>query len=134
MDNPKTRPNGKYVKYAIIVLCIIMVFLCAALFLEYRRLSRTGIRLSHQLQLAAIRNRGPLTIGDVNLVQSWMTFDYINKIFNLPTDYLKTALNISDTHYPRLPLLRYARNTGVDANVFTDRVKNAIHDYLANRK
>jgi hypothetical protein len=82
--------------------------------------------------LAAIskHEKTPLTINEVSLIQSWMTFDYINHLFILPQSYLQTDLGITDPHYPRLALEDYAEYTHVHQNVVVSEVQNAVRNYL----
>jgi len=53
------------------------------------------------------------------MIRSWMTFKYINKVYNLPDDYLKKELNITDARYP---------NMTID-NKNMQSVKDAINKY-----
>lgn len=62
-------------------------------------------------------------------IQSWMTFGYINFVFELPTDYLKTAADISDPRYPNIQIARYARMHTVDVNEILANVKQAVALY-----
>lgn len=75
-----------------------------------------------------------LGVNDVNMIQSWMTFNYINKVFKLPTDYLKNTLNISDSHYPNIPLEDYAEKAKIKTADFTVKVQWAVHSYLTPGK
>lgn len=119
----------KYIKYILVALGIVLIILCVALFLEYRNLRRSQIIRAHGWQFPFAQNHKPLTSSDVNLIRSWMTFDYLNKAFNLPPEYLKTQLSISDIHYPRLSLSHYVKNHNIDADTFLTEVKNAVHNY-----
>ena len=73
---------------------------------------------------------GTLTGENTDLVASWMTFDYINKIFNLPSDYLKNSLAISDASYPRISISRYEKNHKLDQNQFLAEVKKTVANYF----
>ena len=119
---------------ALVALFVVLVALCFLLFNEYRSLRQLQIADSRQFWASALQRRAPLTISDVESIQSWMTFDYLDKVFNMPPEYLKTALNLSDPRYPRISLSRYARYHGMDAVAFTTGVKNAVRDYVANKK
>ncbi len=59
-------------------------------------------------------------------IQSWMTFDYIEKNFHLPKNYFKTALGITDTRYPFLSLKRFATVQKKSETVIVNEVKQAI--------
>jgi len=53
------------------------------------------------------KNQGivPIQVSDIH---TWMTFDYLNVVFKLPTDYLKNKLSITDPRYPNIIINRYA--------------------------
>lgn len=74
---------------------------------------RTGIR--------------PLPIASE--IQGWMTFRYINYVFNLPANYLDSKLNISDPHYPNITLNKYAGAHALGQAAFLLSVKNAVEAY-----
>ena len=66
---------------------------------------------------------------DINDIDTWMTFDYINTIFKLPKDYLRTALSIQDPSYPNLHIGKYARNHKIDAETALQKVRSAVAAY-----
>jgi hypothetical protein len=65
----------------------------------------------------------PPTISEVS---AWMTFEYLNRVFKLPPDTLKSALGITDPRYPRLSIHRWAVASGQDEALALERVKQAI--------
>ena len=75
-----------------------------------------------------------LNVNDVNTIRPWMTFDYINKVFKLPADYLKNTLNISSSHYPNISFGSYAKEEKVNAADFITKVREAVHSYLTPGK
>lgn len=66
---------------------------------------------------------------DINDIDTWMTFDYINTVFKLPPSYLKTALSVQDPHYPNIHIARYARNNRLDAETALQKVRSAVAAY-----
>ncbi len=62
-------------------------------------------------------------------IDQWMTFSYINFIFKLPSDYLKTILSITDPRYPNIPIERYARKHHISIPQLLEQIKNSIVDY-----
>lgn len=62
-------------------------------------------------------------------IQAWMTFDYINHIFNLTPDYLKQALNITDKKYPNVSLQSYAKQNNLNGQIFLQSIKQAVSNY-----
>lgn len=60
-----------------------------------------------------------------------MTFDYINRVFDLPDAYLKESLHITSKKYPLVTLGRYAKETGSDSSTIVQKVKNAVEEHLS---
>lgn len=62
-------------------------------------------------------------------VQDWMTFDYVNKNFHLPSAYLRTALQIQDVRYPNMSIRRYARDSNQSFSSAVASVQAAVREY-----
>ena len=62
-------------------------------------------------------------------IEPWMTFDYVNKLFNLPAEYLRETLHIEDSHYPNIQIGNYADRVSADPELFIIAVRNAVRDY-----
>jgi hypothetical protein len=121
----------RFVTYALIILTGALIYLCVSFYREFSQLPRLQIPANRLGWIFPFRRRLPLAQSDVSMIQSWMTFDYINRVFNIPADYLRTALHVSDSAYPRIPLSRYAKNHAVDPAAFLDQVKNAVRARFA---
>ncbi len=63
-----------------------------------------------------------------------MIFGYLNKVFNLPSDYLKTKLNIANPHYPNVTVKKIAAEQKISSTTYLETVKEAIAQYLASKK
>ncbi len=63
-----------------------------------------------------------LSRQDTDLIRDWMTFGYINKIYDLPPNYLKEILGITNKKYP---------NMIVDEQNL-EHVKSAVSDFDNN--
>ncbi len=119
-----------HTKIYLLVLVVSMLLLILALvffykpFYLYRPAHRFWSTHSHRT----------LGVNNVNMIQSWMTFSYINKVFKLPTNYLKNTLNISDSRYPNIPLEDYAEKAKIKTADFTTKVQDAVHSYLTPGK
>jgi len=74
------------------------------------------------------------TAPSVADIQSWMTFDYLNKVFHLPKTYLQTELNVQNSRYPDVSIRGYARETGIDSATAIDRVRAAILKEIAGQQ
>ncbi len=84
-------------------------------------------------QYLSIKNRGDFQIRHSHeftpnnkLLQSWMTFEYLNRSFNLPTDYLKNELHISDSKYPHSTIASTANSLGITKEECLILIKNSI--------
>jgi hypothetical protein len=71
-------------------------------------------------------HRKKINAGDI---QSWMTFDFINKTFNLPPDYLKRELNINEKRYPNITIDSWAKNVHENSSMMLERIKKLIQDF-----
>lgn len=119
-------------KPLVIVLCIIIFFSTAYCVRQYSRIQhfQAITALKQVLTQKIAQYHGKLTAENVNLIASWMTFDYINRIFALPADYLKNTLAISDLSYPRIPISRYVKNHNLDQTQFLAEVQKTVADYF----
>lgn len=105
-------------------------------FREYFILYRFNLISSYRNNISAIlaKNHAPLSAENVNLIDTWMTFNYINIIFKLPADYLKTNLNILDKRYPNVSLNGFIKNNKLNKATFLESVRQAVSLYLINKK
>jgi hypothetical protein len=62
-------------------------------------------------------------------IEPWMTFQYINFVFKLPSDYLMHSLAIMDPHYPNVQLARYAHTNGLSIVTFLETVRQKVASY-----
>jgi len=107
-----------------LVLCIGLA--CAAFF-AYQR--------SEQLQRAVLaraerqKARQERLFRNPASIESWMTFDYVDKVFGLPESYLKESLAISDARYPRMTIHSYVKKMNLPESEFLAFVRNAVASY-----
>jgi hypothetical protein len=124
--------KNKYVLWALIIILVILALLIYSFGNNFRRLYTNGVfgspESTHRFHLLG---RRPATASDVYLISPWMTFNYINKAFNLPPIYLQNALSITDSAYPNVTISKVAASERMLANTFTDTVKTAVSAYLA---
>ena len=139
-----SKNKSEYKKIIVAGLFMIIVLSGAFSFSEYYRINRrinfitayhnTIAEYQSKIDAVLVKNHSPLKAEDIDFIDTWMTFKYINTIFNLPADYLKNGLNISDTRYPNLTLNGYIRNQKLNKTTFLLNVKNTVASYLANNK
>lgn len=68
-------------------------------------------------------------INQLVFIEPWMTFQYVNQIFELPEDYLFTELLIKDQRYPNLEIRRYAKENNIVPSLLINQIIVAIHKY-----
>lgn len=111
------------------LLTIILAVACLAailwLIISVDRAYRLGNLLSRT-------SRQELRKPNPDNIQSWMTFDYINRIFKLPPEYLKTQLTITDRKYPNIEIKNYAKSQNEDVNTIIENLKQSIKNYKGN--
>jgi hypothetical protein len=129
-----SEEHGKFkhpINWALIIIGVLAALLLAALVWfgsDVFSLYREGL-ISPAFQRMHHRSVGrPLPI--VSEIQGWMTFRYINYVFNLPTNYLGSKLDISDSNYPNITLNKYAGAHGLGQAEFLSSVKNAVEAAL----
>jgi hypothetical protein len=128
-------PNNerRLIDWLIAALGILLAILLFLLVRQYQVLRREQIISARESFLTnAIKNHPHLTLSDVSAIHSWMTFDYLNKLFNLPPEYLKTQLSISDPAYPKMTINKFAKDVGQPASSTLVDVQNAMRQYLTN--
>jgi hypothetical protein len=123
------KNKGNYIKAALAVLAAILIVLFALLFRQYSDLRRERLLNEQAVWLSFASRRAPLPPTEAAIVQPWMTFDYVDRLFALPRAYLQTALQVADPHYPQIPLYRYAESQHLDPWAFTDEVRGAVKAY-----
>ncbi len=73
--------------------------------------------------------RQPIVVKDIS---SWMTFDYINKVFHLPPSYLKDVFKISDQKYPRITIEQLSKETKASSTILIKNIQNDIVIYFSS--
>jgi len=123
------------VKIVIIVLAVLLGILVFFFVRQSIILHREQILNARELRISNfLKRRGPLTQADVVVVQPWMTFDYVNQLFNVSSSYLQGELSISDPSYPHMTLSSYARHMNLSVSAFLASVDQALVNYLAPAK
>jgi len=127
--------KNKYISIALIIVIVILLFLLSSFLGDIHNLYTNGVfvrpnsmhNFYHLPQKSA-------TLSDVNLIERWMTFGYLNKSFNLPSDYFQIALHISDSAYPNVTISRMAKKQNLSISTYLETVKNAVSAYLVQNK
>jgi hypothetical protein len=128
MADPHTHFDTA-IRVALFALFALLIILCGLLFHQYRVL-REELSASGHLPRLFIVHGNATHLTDVDLIQPWMTYDYINHVYGLPADYLKDTLVIADPRYPRVSISESAEAQHEDAAALTAQVKTAVSHYL----
>ena len=112
------------------VLVAILVFLLAWAARDYRRAQALEKAETARSALSNERLNGPLSKAEVGDIAGWMTFDYVNYLFALPPQYLKTAVPVNDSKYPGLSLNSFARHSNQNRAAVLQAVQAAVTAHL----
>lgn len=119
----------------LIIAIIILLILFSVFFIRNVQLAhKTGVFQSHMpISELLLKNKqtNQTSVRDIEYIDTWMTFQYINFVFDIREDYLKEALYIEDTHYPNLSIGRYIKNQKLDSAVFIKEVKERVFEYMS---
>jgi hypothetical protein len=121
---------ARYIRYALIVLGGVLLLLFIFLIVQYRTLRYEQVLNAREVRSAVLQHHAPLSASDADDIRSWMTFDYINKVFAMPPSYLENQLQIVDPRYPRLSLSSYAKSKNIASADFLIEVESAIREYV----
>lgn len=116
--------NKKYIEgVALVIAAFILGAVSHSVFSDYLRIRHENYLYQHVQDHTHI-------LTDVELIRSWMTFSYINRIFNLPVDYLKDELGINDPDYPGISISKAAKVGNISTSRYTDKVKDIIKQFV----
>ena len=120
-----------YILIAILIVLAVLVFSIFSFAQDFSRLRRNGVFVYHgSPRTFHLLGKKPATISDVNFLAGWMTFNYINKTFNILPDYLKTQLSISDKAYPNITVSKMAKEQGTTTGAYLEEVKGLVRVYF----
>ena len=112
-------------------LVLILIFLCGAFIYRYNQVA--PMKVINPQRFSTLRaDHIHLGVNDVSAIAPWMTFDFINHVFNLPPEYLKTTLSITDARYPTLTISHYATESKITTNQLTAQVQNIVKNYFTS--
>jgi hypothetical protein len=64
-------------------------------------------------------------------IRGWMTFRYVNLVFNLPPPYLQGVLNIKDSHYPNISLDALAKQQKLSSAQMLAKTAAAVKNFIS---
>jgi len=122
--------TGNRMKAVVAILIVALIVLAILFGRDVMNLYRSGAFRRYRPIGPLLQGNGPRgPIPDAGHIEKWMTFRFITVSFRLPTDYLKTTLDIRDTRYPNLTLDRYAKSAGLDPDTFVGAVRTDVRGY-----
>jgi hypothetical protein len=131
--SPAPKNERRLIDWLIALFCIALAILLFFFVRQYQTLRRESLISAREMSLmTAIKDHVHPTVNDANVIRSWMTFDYINKLFTLPPNYLKNQLNISNPAYPKLTIGAFNKSIHANASSTLSNVENAVRQYLIN--
>lgn len=121
-------------KILLVMVTLVLIVLCALLVQQYQYVRHLEYNDARHSFFRSLQSSRPLTAADATSTQTWMTFDYINRVFLMPAPYLQTALSITDSRYPRLTIAEYAKVTAQKPSVALTKVQDAISAFFASKQ
>lgn len=119
----------------VIILLVGALLITFSIFLIHniRQAEKSGVFIGHKSVYEILIDRKKLnqtTVADIEYIDTWMTFQYINFIFNIPEPYLRDILHITDARYPNMTLGRYVKNKNLDKTKFIEDMKKIVKEYV----
>ncbi len=121
MDQIVKETRRKLHRNIIVFIVLVGLFVLASVFFV-----RSLESSYHSGQLRIDHRNQETTTQKLSDIRPWMTFDYINVVFKLPTDYLQNKLNITDYRYPNIRVDRYALHHGLNPNQLLFNIEQLI--------
>ncbi len=132
--------SEQFLQRVFFILAIIGLTLFAShmIIISYRDLQEIGVfEVSSSPRamprLSPRRQRFTPTPSDVDLIQGWMTIAYINRMYGLPADYLKTQLNLTNPKYPNIVIEDIAKQKKMTTNALVEQLKQRVAQHLEAR-
>jgi hypothetical protein len=129
-ERKEEKKDERWLRLALVMLAGVLAVLLLFLFVQYQSLREQQIISSRELRWSLfLKNHAPLSPDSTSVIRTWMTFDYVNRLFGLPPDYLKAAMDITDPRYPRVTLSNYAKEMKVSVTSTLEMVQSTVSKY-----
>ncbi len=79
------------------------------------------------------KRRHPVSVHNISQISGWMTFEYINMLFDVPQELLQEKLGIQNSKYPLVTLKQYAKKSNKDVDSVVKEVQESIQTYLDHK-
>ena len=132
MTSPRQSDSErKLIDWVIAGLGVVLAVLLFFLFRQSEILRREIIAQDRAMRInASPQGRGAAATESTATIQPWMTFSYLDHVFGLPPDYLKTAFSISDPRYPQLTIGEFSEDNHRSATSTLSDIQAAVRNYL----
>lgn len=106
---------------------LVLLFVVSTFFFiqESLRFHRDGMHPRNPLKMFASGAQQGIT-QEIDTIETWMTFSYLNFAFHLPDDFFRDKLAIDHPKYPKVSIESYARNKNLDKNILLDEIKTLL--------
>ena len=115
---------------------ILLIVFCALLARNIQMAKQSGI-FAQQASISELllknKQANWTSVSDIQYIDAWMTFAYVNFIFDIPESYLKDWLRIDDKNYPNLIIRRYAKSRKLDKAGLVNEIKKLVREYMDSR-
>ena len=118
----KKLKHKKWLQPAILVLLIVIFSTALYFVVENFEI----MKLQGEMHIS-LRRRGIKQAPDVSQIRGWMTFRYINLVFNLQPDYLKNSLDITDKRYPNVSINSLAKTQKITSQSILQTVVSLLN-------
>ncbi len=90
----------------------------------------THTKVLPQKEYFHARQNGAYII-EVKDIRGFMTFDYINKSFHLPDEYLRSAFSVTNTSYPKITIEKQAALSGESVENYVTLIEEKVAAYTS---
>ncbi len=114
-------------------MAIAIVVFCVLLVQNIQSAKRAGVfnQRSSITEILLQNKKTHLTsLADIELIDTWMTFQYVNFIFDLPLSYLQKSLRIEESAYPKIPIGKYIKIHNLNRGEFLLEVKKLVREHM----
>jgi len=128
--SPMNKVSSKKVeKGFVIVLCLLCVGSFVWFFYNVKAYYAAGDlqTVRHHQLMTQPRENIPVTS-----IKAWMTFDYLNVVFQLNPSYLQSKLGITDPHYPNVRIDSYARRHDINPLTLLQNIQQLITQHTVS--
>ncbi len=111
MSETKNKRMGRM---GFVLICLLILIELGFVFYQTNLFAPFSLNRRHKLKRS---------LTNVNQIQPWMTFDYLNVVFSLPPDFFHNAFKISDPQYPNMQINQLAKSRQIYNQELIEEIK-----------